>query len=98
MARMQTMDAADMPESWFAHHQTPEKHMMVKQVVESLKQLPPEQRSALLLVTLEDMPYEEAARVLGIRLGTLRSRVSRARAYMRDVSREKAPQHLEQVK
>lgn len=98
MAKMQTMDTADMPESWFAHQQTPEKQMMVKQVVESLKQLPDEQRSALLLVTLEGMPYEEAARVLGIRLGTLRSRVSRARAYMRDVSKEKAPQHLEQVK
>lgn len=45
--------------------------------------LPEDQRAALLLVAVEDMPYAEAAGVLGIPVGTLMSRVARARAALR---------------
>jgi RNA polymerase sigma-70 factor (ECF subfamily) len=45
-----------------------------------LMQLPQEQRAALLLVSLEDMSYEEVARTTGVRVGTVMSRLSRARA------------------
>ena len=48
-----------------------------------LQRLPAEQRAVLLLVTLEDMSYEEAGRVLGIPVGTVMSRLSRARARLR---------------
>lgn len=42
-----------------------------------------EQRQAVLLVGLQEMPYEEAAALLGIPTGTLRSRLSRARNQLR---------------
>jgi RNA polymerase sigma-70 factor (ECF subfamily) len=45
--------------------------------------LPLEQREALHLVAIEDMSYQEAADALGIPVGTLMSRVSRARAKLR---------------
>jgi RNA polymerase sigma factor (sigma-70 family) len=45
-----------------------------------LLQLPEEQRTVLLLVSLEDMSYEEVARVTGAPIGTVMSRLSRARA------------------
>lgn len=45
--------------------------------------LPPEQRAALLLIALEGPSYREAARILGINVGTLRSRLSRAREEVR---------------
>lgn len=45
-----------------------------------LLRLPPEQREVLLLVSLEDMSYAEVARVTGVALGTVMSRLSRARA------------------
>lgn len=45
----------------------------------ALMHLPDEQRAVLLLVTLEDMSYREAAQVLGVPLGTVMSRLSRAR-------------------
>ena len=48
-----------------------------------LQRLPAEQRAILLLVTLEDMAYADVARVLGIPVGTVMSRLSRARARMR---------------
>ena len=45
--------------------------------------LPPEQREVLLLVTLEGMSYREAADVQGVPIGTVMSRLSRARAALR---------------
>ncbi|ANN80647.1 RNA polymerase sigma factor [Bordetella flabilis] len=48
-------------------------------VLRALEQLPEEQRSVLLLVSVEDMTYEEAAKVLDIPTGTVTSRLSRAR-------------------
>ena len=45
--------------------------------------LPPEQRELLLLVTLEGMSYREAADVQGVPIGTVMSRLSRARATLR---------------
>ena len=49
----------------------------------ALAQLPPEYREVLLLVALEEMRYEEVARVLAIPVGTVMSRLSRARERLR---------------
>jgi RNA polymerase sigma-70 factor (ECF subfamily) len=49
----------------------------------ALDRLPAEQREALLLVALEGMSYAEAAGVLGIPVGTLMSRIGRAREALR---------------
>ena len=46
---------------------------------DALKRLPPEQREVLLLVTLEELSYEDTARILDIPVGTVMSRLSRAR-------------------
>jgi RNA polymerase sigma-70 factor (ECF subfamily) len=45
--------------------------------------LPEEQRQVILLVGLEGMRYEEVAEVLGIPIGTVRSRLSRGREMLR---------------
>jgi DNA-directed RNA polymerase specialized sigma24 family protein len=45
----------------------------------ALSLLPPEQKSTLLLIALEDRTYEEAAVITGVPVGTVRSRLSRAR-------------------
>jgi len=45
--------------------------------------LPEEQRSVLLLIGVEDLSYQEAARVLGVPIGTVMSRLSRGRERLR---------------
>ena len=57
--------------------------LMVRDLDRSISRLPAEQRSVLLLVTLEEMSYDEVARTLGIPIGTVMSRLSRARDKLR---------------
>ena len=49
----------------------------------ALARLPEQQREVMLLVGLEQFGYEEAAQVLGVPVGTVMSRLSRARGRMR---------------
>lgn len=54
-------------------------HLEVRDLDRCLQALPPEQREVLLLVCVEDLSYQEAAHVLDIPIGTIMSRLSRAR-------------------
>jgi RNA polymerase sigma-70 factor (ECF subfamily) len=63
---------------------SPESHAGLHDVLKGLDALPEEQRSILLLVGVEDLSYEQAAQVLDIPLGTVMSRLSRARARLRE--------------
>ncbi|TFZ04941.1 sigma-70 family RNA polymerase sigma factor [Ramlibacter rhizophilus] len=56
-----------------------------------LMRLPQEQREVLLLVTLQDLGYAEVARITGVPIGTVMSRLSRARARLRELMDEPAP-------
>jgi RNA polymerase sigma-70 factor (ECF subfamily) len=54
----------------------------LQQVWTKLAKLPPLQREALLLVGAQGMTYEAAAEFVGCQVGTVKSRVSRARAFL----------------
>jgi RNA polymerase sigma factor (sigma-70 family) len=56
-----------------------------------LMRLPAEQREVLLLVTLQDLTYEEVARIIGTPVGTVMSRLSRARVRLRELMDGGAP-------
>jgi RNA polymerase sigma-70 factor, ECF subfamily len=57
--------------------------LLVRDLDRAITRLPDEQRAVLLLVTLEEMSYEQVARTLGIPIGTVMSRLSRAREKLR---------------
>jgi RNA polymerase sigma-70 factor (ECF subfamily) len=75
-----------------------ERSAEVRDVLAALDELPVEQREVLLLVGVEDLSYEEAARVLDIPEGTVMSRLSRARDRLRTILEEKPQERLRLVK
>jgi RNA polymerase sigma factor (sigma-70 family) len=60
----------------------------------ALKALPPEYRAAVILCDIEGLSYEEIADTLGIKLGTVRSRIHRGRAQLREALEHRRPRHL----
>jgi RNA polymerase sigma-70 factor, ECF subfamily len=52
----------------------------------AIARLPAEQRETLLLITLEGMKYEEVAQLCDVPIGTVRSRLSRARDELRRIT------------
>ena len=62
-----------------------ETALEVHDVLAALDQLPEEHKSLLLLVGVEDFSYDEAARILGMPIGTVMSRLSRARQRLRSI-------------
>ncbi|GMA32149.1 RNA polymerase sigma factor SigE [Litorihabitans aurantiacus] len=57
----------------------------------ALDELPPEYRAAVVLRDIEDLTYDEIADVLGISLGTVRSRIHRGRARLRTSLAHRSP-------
>jgi len=72
--------------------------LVVRDLDRAIARLPAEQRAVLLLVTLEEMSYEQVARTLGIPIGTVMSRLSRAREKLRAMMLGQAAAKLKVVK
>jgi len=57
----------------------------------ALAELPPDFRAAVVLCDIEGLTYEEIADVLGLKLGTVRSRIHRGRSMLRKALAHRAP-------
>ena len=66
-------------------------HVELHEVVMQLGRLPAEQREVLILAAVEELKYEEIAQVLDIPVGTVMSRLSRAREKLRRIVTEPVP-------
>lgn len=73
---------------------TPEKHAMRSELRRELKraihELPEDMRSAVILRDVQGFSYEEIAQVLNVNVGTVKSRISRAREKLRGKLKENA--------
>ena len=56
-----------------------EDKLALQDLSTALDKLPQEQREAIILIGAEGMSYEDAAEALGVKVGTIKSRVNRAR-------------------
>ena len=67
--------------------QQPEQHghIELNEFRAALSQLPPDQREALILVGASGFSYEEAAHICGCAVGTIKSRVNRARTRLAEI-------------
>ncbi|WP_198007838.1 sigma-70 family RNA polymerase sigma factor [Afipia sp. 1NLS2] len=69
----------EVAEDAFASAPSQENGMRYRELLKVLVRLPEDQRAVLLLVGVEDLSYADTARVLDIPIGTVMSRLSRAR-------------------
>ncbi|GCD21736.1 RNA polymerase sigma factor SigE [Cellulomonas algicola] len=84
--RYASVDSLGSPERAYEHGN------LDHDVQRALDELPPEYRAAVVLCDIEGLSYEEIAVTLGIKLGTVRSRIHRARARLRDSLGHRAPE------
>jgi RNA polymerase sigma-70 factor (ECF subfamily) len=70
-------------------------HLDVEDLKTALAKLPVEQREALLLVTAQGFSYEEAAEICRTKIGTIKSRVHRARTELAKLLSVAAPEDIE---
>ena len=98
--RFEELDEATMATMSVKANQ--EDSLELKEVLAALKTLPPAQREVITLVRAGGLSYEEAAEIMGCKLGTIKSRVNRADAALRAVlggdfrAPRPARQHAEQ--
>lgn len=77
---------------------TQEDRLLWRDMLRALDRLPEEQRSVVLLVSVEDLSYAETAAVLGIPIGTVMSRLARGRERLREYTGTEARPALRRVK
>jgi RNA polymerase sigma-70 factor (ECF subfamily) len=65
-----------------------ESSLQWRDLLRGLNALPVEQRSVILLVSVEDLSYADAASVLGVPVGTVMSRLARGRERLRQLTDE----------
>lgn len=74
-----------MPDATAAVDAGQDRTLFGQDVLAAIDRLPPDYRSILLLVAVEDLSYAEAATVLDVPVGTIMSRLSRAREQLRQI-------------
>lgn len=83
--RREVLDAEGDAAAQLATHPEQHGHMDMQDFQAALSQLSEDQREALLLVGAEGFAYEEAAEICGCAVGTIKSRVNRARAKLAEL-------------
>ena len=69
------------------------------EIEKAIMSVPADQRTTLVMVDVQGLSYQEAAEAMGVSMGTVKSRMSRARAKVRDLlleNRELLPEQFRQ--
>jgi RNA polymerase sigma-70 factor (ECF subfamily) len=75
-----------------------EDRLSVALIAEALDRLPPQHREVIVLVALEEMSYRDAAEITGVPIGTVMSRLSRARGSLQQILEDRGHTVLRRVK
>jgi RNA polymerase sigma-70 factor (ECF subfamily) len=71
-------------------------HTECNELWEALAKLEPRQREVLIMVGASGLSYDEAAKICGCPMGTIKSRVNRARAQLAQLLSNESPQDFEE--
>ncbi len=80
-APFDVVDTAETPD------ETALRHELARAIEQGLARLPEDQRIVVILSDVQGLAYEEIAEITGANLGTIKSRLSRGRARLRDILR-----------
>ena len=86
-----SVELADAPQSRLSEPSTQDITLEFRDMSEHFEKLPIRDKVILSLIVLEGMKYEEAAAMLEIPVGTVRSRLSRARNRLKNMVEEGTP-------
>jgi RNA polymerase sigma-70 factor, ECF subfamily len=75
-----------------------EERMSAALVAQALERLPAQHREVIVLVGIEEMSYRDVAEITGVPIGTVMSRLSRARSTLRNILEERGHSVLRRVK
>ena len=81
-AQMTLVDVDDVTDQLTAASADPSQMLDLQRC---LLRLPPEQREVLLLISMQDLSYAEVAKITGVPVGTVMSRLSRARVRLQEL-------------
>lgn len=88
MLDIDAIEECDLPASACCPEADYQQNEVVKQVRAAVGKLPAGQREVVTLVDLEEFSYAEVAAILDVPIGTIMSRLSRARSSLREALRE----------
>ncbi|MFF7330511.1 RNA polymerase sigma factor SigM [Streptomyces sp. NPDC008150] len=74
-----------------------ERNDLHRELIAALGTLPPDQRAALVLVDMQGYPVAEAARILDVPVGTVKSRCARGRARLLPLLRHLRPEAIDET-
>jgi RNA polymerase sigma-70 factor (ECF subfamily) len=77
-------DGPALPDDSDSPEEVAEKHELNRAIAQCIQDLGDDQRVVLVMSDVEGMSYQEVAEITGANLGTIKSRLSRARAAVRD--------------
>lgn len=77
-------DAPDLPDQSDLPEQVAQQRELQRAIAQCIQSLGPDQRAVIVMSDIEEMNYQEIADAVGANLGTIKSRLSRARAAVRD--------------
>jgi RNA polymerase sigma-70 factor (ECF subfamily) len=89
VAKRTPMSVDDVPEASLARRGDQEDQVLTKEVLQAVTQLNPAQREVLIMICAAGMDYAEAAAILECSVGTVKSRLWRARRHMEAIMQGK---------
>jgi RNA polymerase sigma-70 factor (ECF subfamily) len=72
----------DIPEELLSHNSEQDDKVLTREIIQAMDKLQPSQREVLILICAGGLSYEEAAQSLACSVGTIKSRLWRARRHM----------------